>query len=160
MMPLLAPLIAAAAATHGLPVNLVKALCHTESAFDPWAFRHEAGYRWLVGDKLTMSITERIGQMSSWGLMQVMGAVAREYGYAGPFPQLCDPVIGLEYGCRHFARYVAKYPTWPDAIASYNAGSPRKTGDVYVNQTYVDKIYRSWNRYDLEDPPTPSKGAA
>jgi len=36
----------------------------------------------------------------SWGLMQVMGQTAREFGYPGPLPQLCSPGVGLLYGCK------------------------------------------------------------
>jgi len=148
--PLLA-LIATIATQHGLPVNLVKAIVKTESAFETWAFRFEPAYKWLVGDKLTMSATERTGQMCSFGLMQVMGGVAREMGFTGYLPQLCDPATGLDQGCRHLKHYYQKYSNWPDTIASYNAGSPRKVGETYVNQGYVDKVYRAWNAFDAQD---------
>jgi len=149
-VPLLA-LITTIATQQGLPVNLVKAIVKTESAFETWAFRFEPAYKWLVGDKLTMPATERTGQMCSFGLMQVMGGVAREMGFTGYFPELCDPAIGLDYGCRHLKQYYEKYANWPDTIASYNAGSPRKIGETYVNQGYVDKVYRAWNAFDAQD---------
>jgi len=145
-------LLVSLATVHGLPVNLVRAIVQTESAGDPWAYRHEPGYRWLVGNPTAMSQTERIGQMSSWGLMQVMGAVAREAGFVGPFPQLCDPAIGLDYGCRHLAGYFKKYQNWPDTIASYNAGRPvRNDAGQYANQVYVNKVQTRWNAYDVHD---------
>ena len=34
---------------HGLDPALVCALCEVESAWKPWAVRHEAGYEWLAG---------------------------------------------------------------------------------------------------------------
>jgi len=137
------------AAQYELPPALVRAICQIESAFDPWAFRYEPQYKYLLGDKLTMSLTEKFGQMCSWGLMQVMGGVAREHGYTGPLPKLCEPHIGVNYGCKHLKRFYTKHANWPDAIASYNAGSPRKLEpDTYVNQHYVDSVQRAWNAYD------------
>lgn len=141
-------IIAAVAPQYGLPVALIKAFCEVESAWNPWAMRYEPTYRWLVGDKLTMTQTERVGQMISWGLMQLMGGVARELGFDGAFPQLCDPGVGLDYGCRHLQHFYQRHGNWPDAIASYNAGSPRRVGESYVNQSYVDKVTAAWNRYE------------
>lgn len=136
---------------YKLPANLVRAICQCESACNPWAFRYEPQYRWLVGDKLTMTNTERFGQMCSWGLMQVMGAVARGYGYEGPFPQLCEPDISLNFGCQHLAKFYLQHQNWPDTIASYNAGSPRKLSDGnYVNQKYVTKVQTVWNQFDTQ----------
>jgi soluble lytic murein transglycosylase-like protein len=48
-----------------------------------------------------LSPTEAYARAFSWGLMQVMGQVAREQNFVGPsFAELCDPAIGLEIGCR------------------------------------------------------------
>lgn len=140
--------------TFRLPVNLVKAVCQVESSFNPWAFKHEPHYKWLVGEKLTMTVTERIGQQCSWGLMQVMGGVAREMGYTGYFPQLCDPDIGLSYGCRHFKKFFDRWDSYEDAIASYNAGSPRRIfSGEYLNQGYVTKVQAAWKAFDEESQP-------
>ena len=132
-----------------ISVACVKAFCMAESSCNPWAYRYEPFYKYLVGNKLTMTATERAGQMSSWGLMQVMGGVAREYGFSGSFPQLCDPVIALRYGMMHLAHFYKQHGNWPDAIASYNAGSPRRDdGGKYVNQPYVDNILKWWSEFE------------
>lgn len=147
--------IKAAAARRSLPWELVYAICQVESSLNPAATRHEPRYRWLVGDNETMSPTERQGQMTSWGLMQVMGAVARELGHIGPFEDLLHPPTGLFYGCLHLRRFRAKYDLWPDVIAAYNAGSPRRVaGQIgpYVNQSYVDKVLRVWNNLEVAIP--------
>ena len=142
--------IIAIAPQYSLPPNLVRAICEVESSFNPWAWRFEPQYKYLVGDRLTMTTTERMGQMCSWGLMQVMGGVAREAGYRDAFPNLCDPDVGLNYGCKHLAKFYAKHLNWPDAIASYNAGSPRHNlaDGGYVNQIYVDRVFRAWNLHE------------
>lgn len=48
-----------------------------------------------------ISASEAYARGFSWGLMQLMGQVAREHGYAEPFlSSLCDPSDALEIGCR------------------------------------------------------------
>lgn len=135
---------------HDVPWELVAGVCKAESAMNPWAMRYEPSYRWLVGNESTLNATERTGQMISWGLMQVMGAVAREHGYIGWLPKLCDPTIGLQYGILHLTKFHKRYGAWPDAIASYNAGSPKRTeAGKYFNQGYVDKVTLFWRGYEL-----------
>lgn len=137
----------------GLPVEAVKAVCMVESAWNEWAYRYEPQYKWLVGEQLNMTASERIGQQISWGLMQVMGGVAREHGFTGTFPELCGPFIGLKYGMLHLRKYYAKYQNWPDTLASYNAGSPRKNEPgQYLNQGYVDRVLKFWNQYERQVP--------
>ena len=105
-----------------------------------------------------MDPTERIGQMCSWGIMQVMGAVAREHGFTGKpsdFPKLCTIPDGLLYGCLHLVKFRARYSAWPDVIASYNAGSPRRSlgpDGPYMNQSYVDKVIREWQKLEHQIP--------
>jgi len=135
-----------------LPVACVLAFCQAESSFRPYAIKWEPQYKWLVGDQRTMSRPERFGQMHSWGLMRVMGGVAREHGFDGPFTELWDPMIGLRYGMKHLRKYWARYENWPDTIAAYNAGSPRRVDGKYVNQVYVDKVLRWWNDYEQQVP--------
>ena len=151
----LTDLIKSAAVRRSLPWELVYAICQVESSLNPSATRHEPHYRWLVGDHETMSHTERHDQMTSWGLMQVMGAVARELGHTGPLSDLLNPATGLFYGCLHLRRFKAKYEVWPDVIAAYNAGSPRRVaGQIgpYVNQSYVDKVLAAWNSLEVAIP--------
>ena len=146
-------IIRAEAIDAGLPWELVQAICQVESSLNPWAMRYEPNYRWFVGRSDAMSATEKAGQQISWGLMQVMGAVAREHGFTGWFPQLCEPVVGLRYGLRHLLRFHDRYQSWHDAIASYNAGSPIKLeSGRYKNQHYVDEVMRAWNALEFMVP--------
>jgi len=152
MTTLLDTMIREAAERHGLPIAAVKAICRKESSLGQHLYRYEPHYKWLVTDGVDMTPTERAGQMASWGVMQIMGATARERGYVGrdfiPFVQ--DHTVGLEYGCRHLAYLWHRYKHWPAAIAAYNAGSPRQNGDgTYENQGYVNDVLRFWNEYDV-----------
>lgn len=152
---------------HDLDANIVRAIIETESGGDLFAWRYEPPYRYLWNVKWNTAFrklteqeiredrpptdfhstigsraTEWIGQQASWGPMQIMGAVAREYGYSGHFTELCS-ALGIEFGCMHLARlkkrYFDKYG-WEGVIAAYNAGSPRKVDSGWENQEYVDKV--------------------
>lgn len=137
---------------HELPWELVAAIVQVESSFDPYAMRYEPAYKWLVNAEL--SATERNAQMTSWGLMQVMGAVAREHNMTGFLSRLTIPAVGLYYGMIHLAKYRRRWPQdWKDVIASYNAGSPKRTADMkYLNQGYVDKVLAAWQSFENQVP--------
>lgn len=156
---------------HQLPAKLVAAVCLVESGNDIFAWRAEPRYRYLWDVKsggafrpltaaenaseaapadfpylsgLSSRDSEWRGQQASWGPMQVMGAVAREYGFLGRFPALCTAWEGVRYGCRHLVQLKLRYLDrfgWAGVVAAYNAGSPRmdETGR-WVNEAYVNKI--------------------
>jgi soluble lytic murein transglycosylase-like protein len=101
-----------AAASHALDPALVCAVCEQESAWDPWAIRYEPGFMSQYVDPLLtakkISATEAYARSFSWGLMQIMGETARERGYTeDSLATLCDPVTGLEYGCRQLSNRLA-----------------------------------------------------
>ncbi len=112
------PLIAAAAREHGLAPEVLAGLVAQESRGEAWATRPEPLYRWLFGDdavearRLRMPRLRRLvaldlyEQRISYGLCQVMGAVARELGWSGWLTELCRPEVGLAYGARHLANLV------------------------------------------------------
>ncbi|HZS70686.1 MAG TPA: lytic transglycosylase domain-containing protein [Candidatus Acidoferrum sp.] len=94
-----------AAAAQKLDAPLVCAIIEQESAWDPWAMRYEpAFFAKYVAPLYTnnkISASEAYARGFSWGLMQVMGQVAREMGFDAPFlSALCDPEHGLAVGCK------------------------------------------------------------
>jgi len=94
-----------AAAAQSLDPALVCAVIEQESGWNPWAIRYEpAFFTKYVAPLYTnnkVSASEAYGRGFSWGLMQVMGKVAREMGFDAPFlSALCDPELGLAVGCR------------------------------------------------------------
>jgi len=146
------PIIKTIASQHEIPWGLVAAICTKESSMDPWAVRYEPSYKYFVGVQEVLTATERMQQMTSWGLMQVMGGVARENGYLGWLTKLSTPAVGINYGVLHLRKYFVRYQNWPDAIAAYNAGSPRRLSDgQYMNQSYVDKVLRYWKEFEQVD---------
>ena len=114
--------IKTAAKAHGLPADLVAAVVEQESGGHRRATRYEPGYRWLHGKDLDPDEVE--DQSTSWGLMQVMGATARELGHAGPLTDLLEAEVGLDIGCAYLARLLKRHRMATPALAAYNAGRP------------------------------------
>ena len=152
MRPEIEKVISDEALLVGIDPRLALAFAEVESAGDPLAVRYEAHWKYYFDVpqfayrlRITQE-TERNLQSLSWGLMQVMGSVARELGFVESLITLSDPHLGAKYGCMKLKQCMRKYPIFEDAIASYNAGSPRKLDGHYVNQGYVDKIKLTYKR--------------
>ena len=102
--PELVALARSAAEQHSLDPALVCAIVEQESAWDPCAIRYEAAFRTRYVAPLGLPATEEVARSISWGLMQVMGQVAREHGFAEKsLAVLCDPAAALEIGCKVLA---------------------------------------------------------
>jgi soluble lytic murein transglycosylase-like protein len=157
--------VARTAPISGLPVGVVLALIEQESTGNPWAYRPEPRYRYFVNvktkrpfrdlspDEIASKIAppdfpylagsrnqEWWGQQASFGLTQIMGAVAREQGFDGPYlTALCDPVTNIEMCCRILASALR----WSGgnvrlALGSYNAG--RGGASSAVGRAYAEKV--------------------
>jgi len=119
------------AAEHQLYPELVCAICEQESAWNPWAMRYEPAFMSrYVAPLFTnnkISATEAYARGFSWGLMQVMGQVAREHGFDDVFlSELCDPAVGLEFGCRVLSRKLAAADgNVEKALLLWNGGANR-----------------------------------
>src|SRR5712671_5546505 len=93
----------AVAVKYGLDTALVCAVCDHESAgWQPYAVRYEPGfYDRYISTMHGLTQTEKTMRATSFGLMQVMGQTAREYGFSGHFlTELLDPETAILYGCR------------------------------------------------------------
>jgi soluble lytic murein transglycosylase-like protein len=118
-----------AAAAQSLDPALVCAVVEQESAWNPWAMRYEplffAKYIASLYTNNKVSASEAYARGFSWGLMQVMGQVARETGFDALFlSALCDPEQGLAVGCKVLRK---KFDTTADdttrALLAWNGGS-------------------------------------
>lgn len=142
--------VKAVAQSFCLDMALVESIVQVESAGDPYRARYEPAWSYLLEPSkhaLSLGITEQtefMFQSTSWGLMQVMGSVAREHGFMGPLPQLSDPVLGLKYGCLQLLKLSKTWPHMTDLVAAYNAGQARRYSPegLYLNQVYVDSVMR------------------
>jgi soluble lytic murein transglycosylase-like protein len=105
MLDMTVQLAISIAKDHSLDPALVCAIIEQESGWNPWAIRYEpefmAKYVAPLYTNNKISATEAFARSFSWGLMQVMGQVARENGYSGQFlAGLCDPNQGVTLGCK------------------------------------------------------------
>lgn len=123
----------AAATRHKLDPQLVCAVIEQESNWDPFAIRFEPAFLARYVSPLRLSPTEQIARSMSWGLMQVMGEVAREHGFSGKWlAELCLPERGLEIGCGLLAyKILEANGNTAKALVLWNGGSnPDYAGDV------------------------------
>lgn len=136
-----------AAVKNNCDLDVAVAIASVESSWDTYAVRYEPAWKYLYqvekfakSDLITAETEEQLQKMS-WGLMQVMGSVCRELGFMHALPMVCEPEIGADLGTKKYAQLFRKYQNEDDAIAAYNAGSPRKVpSGLYVNQGYVNKV--------------------
>lgn len=153
-------LIKQVALAHGFKPEFLTAIVIGESGGDRFAVRYEPLYRWVykvkehADDNRVTETTERMLQMTSWGLCQVMGAVARELGIRGPMFGMLDPAVNLKVAAKLLQRLKNKYDRNEDLYSAYNAGSVIKTAQgEYVNQLYVSKamsLMRATERFFKE----------
>lgn len=138
---------------QNLPILLIAGIVMAESSGRWGLTRHEPNYRWVVDantgepfrklkptevtekapgdfkgvDNVTTADEEWEGQRTSFGPMQIMGAVAREMGFKGPFEEL-KHIQGMVYGAQHLRnlhnRFFAEHGL-EGVIAAYNCGQPK-----------------------------------
>jgi len=158
-------LIGITASSLGLDPNIVEALVIRESGGNKYAFRPELNYPYLWDVALNRPFRklhageasskeaptdfpflaggrqqEWVGQQTSWGLMQIMGALARERGFSAPYlDALTDPDENLRVGCGHLAE-LFKWAAGDEAkaLGAWNAG--RGGWDLPVAIAYAGKI--------------------
>lgn len=129
----LEPVINEMAQKYGIEPAWIKAHIKAESNWDVNASRFEAH----KGD-------------ASWGLMQLLLVTARGVLSQPDLTttQLINPRVNIEAGTKFLSQLWARFGNMRDAIAAYNAGSPRLGKDgKYVNQAYVDKVTKNYEIY-------------
>jgi len=156
--------IRSAARVYHLEPELLAGLVMRESSGDPAATRYEKDYPYLWDvlarrpirsvDPMTFPSLDGDGpgewhnQKTSFGLAQVMGAVARQYGFAGAFdPDFLSPTTNCLYGARHLASFLKKWGNESDALSAYNAGAPtQKNYEGYVKAVLKmrDEYRKMW----------------
>lgn len=166
--PAIGALIDGAATSHGLEPRVLRALVTVESGGNPWAERYEPAFRYFWDlrhgkpfrrpDTSELASLEAPGdfwplagapeqewhnQRTSFGLGQVMGAVARELGFRGPYlSELFDPEINLSYTALKL-QVELKWAggNYRSALASYNGGRQmNQPGAPLRNEKYVVKV--------------------
>lgn len=157
----------------GLSARVIEGVVLTESGDSQWAYNPEPKYRyfWNVRtNKPFRAVTEAEvagkvppadfpsiagdrdqewwAQQASWGLMQIMGAVAREHGYMRPYlTSLCQPSINLIYGAQILKQLIlwARGDT-EQALAAYNGGRGGNVTRPFRNAAYAAKVLETVGR--------------
>src|ERR1700677_138364 len=128
------------ASAHGLDPALVCEVVEQESAWDADAIRYEPAFRTRYVAPLGLPPTEEVARSISWGLMQVMGQVAREHGFSGKFlSALCDPAAGLDIGCAVLAAKLAS--------ASDNVTRALELWNGGANADYAPQVLARMGKY-------------
>jgi hypothetical protein len=139
-----------AADRNGVGRALVCAVCEEESGernvtdgsielWNPDSVRFEPAFldKYVHPANPAKPTTEQLCQAMSFGLMQIMGQVARERGYNSKFlTGLCDPATGLEFGCRQLAvcmRLGGGVPN--DVLLHWNGGA-----DLFYPSRVMDRM--------------------
>lgn len=130
---------------------LIAAVIQKESSGIQWQTRFEKNWKWFVtpGEFANLHAeslgTEITHQMTSWGLMQIMGGTARGVGFRGYFPQLCaSPALGIHYGAMYLKSRIARTRTLEEAVATYNAGPGELLDGKIDNRAYVDEVLANY----------------
>ncbi len=129
------------ARSQGLESALVCAVIEQESGWSTWAMRYEpAFFIRYVASQVNLSDTERQARATSWGLMQVMGQVARERGFGQKFlSSLCDPDFGLAVGCEYLKHILDGHGgDVANALQRWNGGA---------NPDYAQEVMARMSKY-------------
>ena len=150
------------AETSGFEPALMLAVIWQESGGESAAWNPEQRYRWFWNvrtDQPFRKVTDEESasefppkdfpclagdpdqewwaQQASWGLMQPMGAVARECGYRGLWlPALIrEPDLNIQIGCTHLARKLKQAGgDIRAALLRYNGGGNQKYDDEVMEK--------------------------
>ncbi len=149
------------AAHYALDPLLIAAIILVESEQDPFAFRYEnqffntyirgkkredLGGTWPCCDTHSLEdMEERKLRACSFGLMQLMGQVARELGFKGLYlRELWEPNINIELGCKKLARDLVRIRSKNPAVVGvvltrklllkWNGGA---------DTNYPDRVFRN-----------------
>lgn len=135
-----AGIIVNASARHHVDRDLIAGVIMQESSGIPWAVRPERGFfeRYIKDKPLNgfqgeqWDEYERALRACSFGLMQVMGNTAREFGFAGDLHQLLQPTKAIMWGTKILAHHMHETQDTIKALLRYNGG-----GDP----EYPDRVY-------------------
>ena len=93
--------------------------------------------------------TELDDRSRSIGLMQVMGQLAREQGFAPRYlSELHLPENSILQGAKRLRALLDRYRNDTlSAISAYNQGKNRKRGETFANARYVYRVCAAWKVY-------------
>lgn len=122
-----------AADTHTIPYPLLRAICMVESNLDARAYHADDN------------------GSASYGMCQVKLRTARWMGYKGPSSRLFNPKVNAEIAARYIKYLLRRYHSNVRlSVSAYNAGHVMYWNKKLVNENYVRKVMRVYQRILLE----------
>jgi soluble lytic murein transglycosylase-like protein len=125
----------------------IHALITVESNWTVTALKYEPNYFYLYKPEQCASLckvtyaTEIVTQKISWGLGQIMGALARQQGHVGNMPELLRPEVNIKHMCIYLDQLKKNSLTDEFVFAKYNGGPGAVNADgTVVNPDYVSKV--------------------
>lgn len=131
---------------YGCDPSIVKAIIMQESAWNIYAVRAENSYRWFFNPELYASnnpwiniSTEICTQKMSWGLGQIMGALAREQGHNGLMAEILEPYLNIKHICIRIKTLMKTCKSPEEIFACYNGGLGmlKTVSGKFKNEGYV-----------------------
>lgn len=146
---------------YRLPAALIAGVIQQESVWEPWAERTEPAYlrkpsirraarTWSADHNGIPSYQTELGDRSrSMGLMQPMGELAREQGFADRYlSALFVPANSIDQGAKLLKKLLVKYHNDTlAAISAYNQGNARKRHGTFANARYVYRVQVGWEAW-------------
>lgn len=125
--------------------GLIHAIISQESNWNELAVRYEPTYRWLyqvekfAKHALISLDTEIVTQRMSWGLGQIMGALAREQGHQGLMTELLTPEVNINHIAIRIKDLKKLCKTPEEIFACYNGGPDalKRVNGQFRNLNYV-----------------------
>ena len=152
------PILRAAAARYGVPLPVVLAVAHYETAgsFDPYSEHPSDGppiWRRYKRDNPHVAGGKRFNQHAAreepnaWGskgLMQTILATALAMGlpWDAPWRAVFDPAVSADLGVKRLAQLHRRHGNWQDALAAYNSGRPMASAPEATRTRYVPNVSR------------------
>jgi soluble lytic murein transglycosylase-like protein len=124
------------ATKYGLDPKIVAAVCEQESSWQPGAVRFEPAFlaRYIV--PMNLDLLPSLDRATSWGLMQIMGQTAIEFGFEGNLPDLRDPDKGTDYGCKKLQKcFFIHGGDEENSLLAYNGG-----GNSFYGQQVLARV--------------------
>ena len=139
-----------------MPPEVALGIIEIESSGDPYAAKINPTYPYtMMQAKRPVGCSvdvERLFQKTAWGLMQVMGATARELGFDGWLSELVVPETNVRLGIEFLGRKMSQHlerDGIEGVVAAYNGGAPRRRPDGrFTNQGYVDRVMEAAKRFE------------
>lgn len=147
-----------AAEAHGIDAFTLAAIVDVESRgmagavrrepvyWHPWDISANAPFRRIGAGEAASGTApsdfpggqhEWTGQRTSYGLAQIMGAVARERGFRGSWEALLDPETNLDLACAHLQHLRSTGKDEFAIVAAYHAGDPESAHGVrYAHRVF------------------------